>query len=83
MKTYLLGALLGILLLAGITLLYGVAATTSYAELNDRLAEELRIIQGASTWPWSPTTLRAFLTAVLLPMFLWATQQVLSRTLLS
>ncbi len=39
MKTYLLGALLGILLLAGITLLYGVAATTSYAELTDRLAE--------------------------------------------
>ncbi len=39
MKTYLLGALFGILLLAGVTLLYGVTATTSYAELTDRLAD--------------------------------------------
>jgi NADH-quinone oxidoreductase subunit N len=39
MKTYLLGALFGILLLVGITLLYGVSATTSYAELTDRLAD--------------------------------------------
>ena len=37
MKTYLLGALFGILLLVGITLLYGVSATTSYADLTDRL----------------------------------------------
>lgn len=39
MKTYLLGALFGILLLLGVTLLYGVTATTSYAELTDRLAD--------------------------------------------
>ncbi|WP_201023158.1 NADH-quinone oxidoreductase subunit N [Serinicoccus chungangensis] len=39
MKTYLLGALFGILLLTGVTLLYGVSATTSYAELTDRLAD--------------------------------------------
>jgi NADH-quinone oxidoreductase subunit N len=39
MKTYLLGALFGILLLAGVTLLYGVSATTSYADLAGRLAE--------------------------------------------
>lgn len=39
MKTYLLGALFGILLLTGVTLLYGVSATTSYAELSDRLAD--------------------------------------------
>jgi NADH-quinone oxidoreductase subunit N len=39
MKTYLLGALFGILLLVGITLLYGVSATTSYAELTGRLAD--------------------------------------------
>jgi NADH-quinone oxidoreductase subunit N len=38
MKTYLLGALFGILLLLGVTVLYGVTATTSYAELGDRLA---------------------------------------------
>lgn len=39
MKTYLLGALFGILLLAGVTVLYGVSATTSYAELTGRLAD--------------------------------------------
>lgn len=39
MKTYLLGALFGILLLAGVTVLFGVSATTSYDELSDRLAE--------------------------------------------
>lgn len=39
MKTYLLGALFGILLLAGVTLLYGVSATTSYADLTGRLAD--------------------------------------------
>jgi NADH-quinone oxidoreductase subunit N len=39
MKTYLLGALFGILLLVGITLLYGVSATTSYAELTERLTD--------------------------------------------
>ena len=39
MKTYLLGALLGILMLLGVTVLYGVTATTSYAVLGDRLAD--------------------------------------------
>lgn len=39
MKTYLIGALFGILLLAGITILYGVTATTSYAALTGRLAD--------------------------------------------
>lgn len=39
MKTYLLGALFGILLLAGITLLYGVAGTASYGRLPATLAD--------------------------------------------
>ena len=39
MKTYLLGALFGILLLAGITVLYGVTGTTSYAEFPDLLLD--------------------------------------------
>lgn len=39
MKTYLLGALFGIVLLAGITLLYGVTAVTDYARLADRLPD--------------------------------------------
>jgi NADH-quinone oxidoreductase subunit N len=39
MKTYLLGALFGILLLLGVTILYGVAGTTLYADLSGRLAD--------------------------------------------
>ncbi len=39
MKTYLLGALLGIVMLLGITVLYGVAGTTGYAGLGERLAD--------------------------------------------
>ncbi len=39
LKTYLLGALFGIVLLGGVTLLYGVTAATGYAELADRLPE--------------------------------------------
>ncbi|MCE0487733.1 NADH-quinone oxidoreductase subunit N [Ornithinimicrobium sediminis] len=46
MKTYLLGALFGILLLAGVTLLYGVSATTSYVELTDRLADAPAAVVG-------------------------------------
>ncbi|MGB3687514.1 MAG: NADH-quinone oxidoreductase subunit N [Ornithinimicrobium sp.] len=39
MKTYLLGALFGIVLMGGVTLLYGVTAATGYAELADRLPD--------------------------------------------
>ncbi len=39
LKTYLVGALFGILLLTGITVLYGVTATTSYDVLGERLAD--------------------------------------------
>lgn len=37
MKTYLMGALFGILLLLGVTLLYGVGGTTAYADLSSGL----------------------------------------------
>ncbi len=37
MKTYLLGALFGIVLMGGVTVLYGVTGTTRYAELTERL----------------------------------------------
>lgn len=39
MKTYLLGALFGIVLLAGIVVLYGVTGSTDHAELADLLAD--------------------------------------------
>ncbi|WP_298752599.1 proton-conducting transporter membrane subunit [uncultured Serinicoccus sp.] len=47
MKTYLLGALFGILLLSGVTLLYGVSGTTSYAGLADPLAAAPRAVVAA------------------------------------
>lgn len=39
MKTYLLGALFGILLMLGVTVLYGLGGGTSYDGLGDRLAQ--------------------------------------------
>ncbi len=39
MKTYLLGALFGILLMGGVTVLYGVTGSTGYAELDERLPD--------------------------------------------
>ena len=33
------------------------------------------------TWPWEPGTVRSVVAAVLLPVFLYAVQQILSRTL--
>ena len=39
LKTYLLGALFGITLLLGVTVLYGVAGTTTYGELADQLVD--------------------------------------------
>ncbi len=39
LKTYLLGALFGIMLLAGVTLLYGIAGTTAYAEVGAPLGQ--------------------------------------------
>lgn len=38
-ETYLLGALFGILLLSGVTILYGVTSTTQYDELSTRLPQ--------------------------------------------
>jgi NADH-quinone oxidoreductase subunit N len=42
MKTYLMGALFGILLLLGVTILYGVSGSTLYVDLGGRLAEAPR-----------------------------------------
>ncbi len=46
------------------------------------LDAELALVERASTWPWQVSTLRGFLTAILLPLFLWGAQQVLARALL-
>ncbi|SCF06781.1 NADH dehydrogenase subunit N [Micromonospora viridifaciens] len=44
MKTYLLGALFGILLLIGVTVLSGLTGGTTYGELTDRLAGAPRAV---------------------------------------
>lgn len=36
-------------------------------------------IQRIGTWPWAPGTFRIFLSAIFLPMLLWALQLVLAR----
>jgi hypothetical protein len=36
-------------------------------------------VEKIPTWPWQPSTLRGFLTAVLLPIGIWGIQQVLYR----
>jgi hypothetical protein len=34
-------------------------------------------LNGVSTWPWQPATLRGLLSAVFFPFFLWAIQQIM------
>lgn len=43
------------------------------------LSAELALVEKVSTWPWPTGTLRGFLTAVFLPLFLWAAQLLLGR----
>ncbi len=50
--------------------------------LGDALAAATAIADAASripTWPWRPETLRAFVSAVLLPIALWVAVTVLER----
>lgn len=76
--------------LAAVTqLLHADVAAGDYGQMDGLskamagLREELALLDHASTWPWQTNTLRGFLTAVLLPLFLWGTQQLLGRLLLS
>jgi hypothetical protein len=36
-------------------------------------------IEKIPTWPWQPATMRGFVSAMLLPILIWAVQQVLAR----
>jgi hypothetical protein len=42
---------------------------------------EKDLVDKIPTWPWRPATLRVFLSAVFLPIFLWLIQQILDRVL--
>jgi len=43
------------------------------------VAAEREAVARISTWPWEPTTLTGFVTALLLPVLLWVLQRVLTR----
>ena len=43
------------------------------------LVEERKLIEGISTWPWEPSTLRGFASTVLLPILLWLVTRLLER----
>ena len=45
------------------------------------LESQKAYVEKIPTWPWQPSTLRGFLTAVLLPIGIWGIQQVLDRLL--
>ncbi len=45
------------------------------------ILELRREIDAISTWPWGPGTLRTFVTALLVPIMLWISQQILARAL--
>lgn len=54
------------------------------AKLNDAVAAanaSVLVVGRISTWPWRPETLRAFAGAVLLPIGLWITFELLRRVL--
>jgi hypothetical protein len=54
------------------------AAMDGLAKAITGLSAELALLEKASTWPWRGSTLRGFLTAVLLPLVVWGSQQVLA-----
>lgn len=43
------------------------------------LQNQKTFIENIPTWPWQASTLRAFISLLLLPIFIWAVQQILSR----
>ena len=53
--------------------------TASIHYLLSGLQGERTILQMMGTWPWRPGLLRAFLTALLLPMVIWLIQFLLAR----
>lgn len=55
---------------------------THMDEMNHALASleiERKLVEGTSTWPWSPETFRAIVIALVLPTALWLLQRILER----
>ena len=45
----------------------------------DSMMREKNLLESTPTWPWAPSTIRGFLAAIFLPLFLWLLQQLLER----
>lgn len=54
-------------------------ALGSLRSTMDALLVERGVIAKIPTWPWQPGTLAGFLTAILLPLIVWALQSLLQR----
>jgi hypothetical protein len=57
------------------------AQVTALRETMEALLVERGMVVKLPTWPWQPGTLVSFLTAVLLPLLVWALQALLQRLL--
>ena len=47
----------------------------------EALLQERKLYKDVSTWPWDPKEIRAFASALLLPIFLWLVTRILERLL--
>lgn len=45
------------------------------------LRSEKEVVEKILTWPWRPGTIRVFLSAIFLPMFLWVIQRIFENLL--
>jgi hypothetical protein len=57
---------------------------THMDELNHALTSleiERKLLEGTSTWPWSPATFRGMVVALVLPTALWLLQRLLERVM--
>jgi hypothetical protein len=61
--------------------------TNQFSRMSEReksiasLERQKAYVEKIPTWPWQPTTMRGFVSALLLPIAIWITQQILERLL--
>ena len=60
-----------------------LASVGTYETAMSALGSERERLRKVSTWPWSADTLRAFLTSLAIPIFLWFLTSLLGRLLFS
>jgi hypothetical protein len=60
-----------------------LAGVGAYETALGALGTERERLRKVSTWPWSADTLRAFLTSLAIPIFLWFLTSLLGRLLFS